>query len=66
MNRLITDLNLLELAGVVFVVFILSCLLIGIFCWLYKVSISIEKVEELEDRINKLENEEVNENEERL
>lgn len=66
MNRLITDLNLLELAGLFFVIFILGSLLIGIFCWLYKVSISIEKVEELEDRINKLENEEVDENEERL
>ncbi len=57
MDRLITDLNLLELAGVFFVIFILGYLLIYICLWLYKVSISIKKVEELEDRINKLENE---------
>lgn len=63
MDRLITDLNLLELAGVFFVLFILSYLLFYICRWLYKVSISIKKVEELDDRINKLENEKVNENE---
>lgn len=57
MDRLITDFNLLELSGVFFVIFILGSLLIYICLWLYKVSISIKKVEELEDRINKLENE---------